>query len=104
VVVIAVEDELDIIAFDLFIAAGELRLDLLRLTVVETDADVDGRVIDQKARFSTLGCRLTLVWIVLPEVGDRSRRLPRCFVEPAIDLDRSATSCCCRDRSLVVWS
>ena len=51
----------------------------------QIDADVDGLVVEQDAHLGPLGDRLADLWLLLDEIADRLRLLPRGLVEHAVD-------------------
>src|SRR5204862_4107837 len=57
--------------------------------VEHSRADVQSALVEQYAHFGALARWRSFVWLLLPEIRDRSRSRPCRFVQLAVDVDRS---------------
>ena len=82
VVVIAIDDDLEIVGVEARVSAYEPRQDAARARGVEHPrAHVQRAVVKEESHLGALRGRLSLLGVGLRELGDRRRRLPRVLVE-----------------------
>ncbi len=70
------------------IAAREAPLDLLRIAVVQTGADIQRFVIVPEMNLALLGRRAAFIRVVLSESGGCRGLFPRRFLQSPIEHDR----------------